>query len=357
MEFGNIVRVFIFVLFALNVAKTELDCRIQADIFFLLDNSGSIGKGNFRNIIKFVKSFPGNELKIGPNDIRIGVMSYHTFVHSEFGLDEFEDLESFRAGVRRIKYHGGSTRTYLAIRQMYRRGFSTENGARSSVAKICFVVTDGYSNHKYKTLLAADTAKKRGVIMFSIGVGHNVNMEELRGIANKPTQDYVSFPIGRDAYQFGIAAFSNDAYLEFNLNTNLNSRSLLAATDGISYRGGGTNTDDGLRLAHKSMFKSTNGDRTGAPNILVVITDGHAGDHSATVKEAKMARDAGIKLFAVGVASNVDWGEIRQIASDPDDDHVVAVSSFSKLKEKIETFTKKTPIKTEGKDKLSSRLS
>lgn len=59
------------------------------------------------------------------------------------------------------------------------------------MAKICFIVTDGNSNHKYKTLSAASMAKKLGVIMFSIGVGDNVNMEELRGIAYKPNSNYV----------------------------------------------------------------------------------------------------------------------------------------------------------------------
>lgn len=51
---------------------------------------------------------------------------------------------------------------------------------------------------------------------------------------------------------------------------------------------------------------------------------------------AQRARDAGIEIFAIGVG-RVDMGTLRQMASDPLDDHVDYVESYSV----IEKLTKK----------------
>lgn len=51
---------------------------------------------------------------------------------------------------------------------------------------------------------------------------------------------------------------------------------------------------------------------------------------------AQRARDAGIEIFAIGVG-RVDMSTLRQMASDPLDDHVDYVESYSV----IEKLTKK----------------
>lgn len=64
------------------------------------------------------------------------------------------------------------------------------------------------------------------------------------------------------------------------------------------------------------------------------MTDGRPQDN---VKEvAQRARDAGIEIFAIGVG-RVDMSTLRQMASDPLDDHVDYVESYSV----IEKLTKK----------------
>lgn len=64
------------------------------------------------------------------------------------------------------------------------------------------------------------------------------------------------------------------------------------------------------------------------------MTDGRPQDNVKDV--AQRARDAGIEIFAIGVG-RVDLSTLRQIASDPLDDHVDYVESYSV----IEKLTKK----------------
>lgn len=64
------------------------------------------------------------------------------------------------------------------------------------------------------------------------------------------------------------------------------------------------------------------------------MTDGRPQDN---VKEVALrARDAGIEIFAIGVG-RVDMNTLKQMASDPLDDHVDYVESYSV----IEKLTKK----------------
>lgn len=49
------------------------------------------------------------------------------------------------------------------------------------------------------------------------------------------------------------------------------------------------------------MFRTAEGDRSGVPNYLVIITDGKSDDPQATWDEAIRARDEGINILAVGV--------------------------------------------------------
>lgn len=64
------------------------------------------------------------------------------------------------------------------------------------------------------------------------------------------------------------------------------------------------------------------------------MTDGRPQDNVKDV--AQRARDAGIEIFAIGVG-RVDMSTLKQMASEPLDDHVDYVESYSV----IEKLTKK----------------
>ena len=65
-------------------------------------------------------------------------------------------------------------------------------GARGDVPWIGIVITDGESNYDPDmTIPEANNARDSGVIMFAVGIGDQVSQNELIGIGNTPSSDFV----------------------------------------------------------------------------------------------------------------------------------------------------------------------
>lgn len=67
------------------------------------------------------------------------------------------------------------------------------------------------------------------------------------------------------------------------------------------------------------------------PNIAIVVTDGQSQNPTQTAAEAKLARDAGINMLAIGVGSGAKAAELNAIATDPDSTHVFQADNFDAL--------------------------
>lgn len=88
-----------------------------------------------------------------------------------------------------IDFMGGNTNTGTAIKFATDKVFELSERGPSGVSRIAIVLTDGKSQDE--VLKAAEAARKKGVILFAIGVGPETEEVELRAIANKPFSTYV----------------------------------------------------------------------------------------------------------------------------------------------------------------------
>jgi len=76
--------------------------------------------------------------------------------------------------------------------------------------------------------------------------------------------------------------------------------------------------------------QTEHGDRSDAPNVAVLITDGPSNKNSwQTVPNAKAARNADINIFVIGVGLEVDPFEMKGIAGS--NDRIKYVEDFKKL--------------------------
>ena len=57
-------------------APTAPSCAGQADIVFLLDESGSVGAANFQKMLSFVQNV-AKSFTIGPNDVQVKTCVSH----------------------------------------------------------------------------------------------------------------------------------------------------------------------------------------------------------------------------------------------------------------------------------------
>jgi len=95
--------------------------------------------------------------------------------------------------------------------------------------------------------------------------------------------------------------------LQFYLNEFTNTQSLRNAVRRIGYCGGNTNTTGGLRLARTEIFNAANGDRSGVPNALVLITDGNpTREVNRLDEEVRHIKRLGVRIVGVGVTNRVN---------------------------------------------------
>lgn len=100
--------------------------------------------------------------------------------------------------------------------------------------------------------------------------------------------------------------------------------------ENITFMSGRTKTADALKFVHEQGF-SPDVARREVAHIMFVFTDGISKRPHETAREAELAKRDGIYMFSIGIGMSVERTELRDIASDPDDDFVFHVSNFSVL--------------------------
>ncbi|XP_060597224.1 cartilage matrix protein-like [Ruditapes philippinarum] len=143
-----------------------------------------------------------------------------------------------------------------------------------------------------------------------------------------------TFDIGPDTIQVSAVTFSRDARTEFNFNDVDNTQEAQARIGKIRHaQGDATFTNKALERMRTNIFSSSNGARSGVRKLAILLTDGRSTYRNGTLKEAKLAKDAGITILAIGVGNAVDESELRAVVSSPSDKYYFHSSTFDKLKD------------------------
>ncbi|XP_005390916.1 PREDICTED: vitrin [Chinchilla lanigera] len=110
--------------------------------------------------------------------------------------------------------------------------------------------------------------------------------------------------IGPSGPLMGVVQYGDSPATQFNLKTHMNSRDLTAAIEKITLRGGLSNAGGAISFVTKNFFSKANGNRSGAPNVAVVVLDGWPTDK---VEEAsRLARESGINIFFITIEAAIE---------------------------------------------------
>ncbi len=146
------------------------------------------------------------------------------------------------------------------------------------------------------------------------------------------------FTVGPNDVRVGVAIFGNDVQPIFQLNTYSDQNQILSAIDRIPFLGETTNTPAAIRYMRTVMFTSQNGDRSFAPNSVIIITDGVPRvptdvneARRQTLQEANLARNQGINIYAIGIGPELTTAFLSQMADTPASTHVFQVSQVRQL--------------------------
>jgi len=167
-------------------------CQTNLDLLFLLDESGSVGRRNFRLALRFMESVV-SFYDISSDGTRVSVITFSTGATTEFNFDTYSSLQQVQEAIRGIGYSEGLTRTALAL-NLATEAFNNPDtsGARplsAGIPRVVVLLTDGRSN-TYSITQPAINLQAAGVSVYSIGIG-NYYLNELLFIASDPDSDHV----------------------------------------------------------------------------------------------------------------------------------------------------------------------
>lgn len=123
--------------------------------------------------------------------------------------------------------------------------------------------------------------------------------------------------------------YNSDIDLLWNYDDPTDFKDLIRRINAIPYDGSGTKTGAALTFAAANMFSTITGNRATAPDLVIVITDGKAQDKPG--EDVQALFQLGVKVVAIGITKNVDFDEIKAIATDPDRENALLVDEFADL--------------------------
>lgn len=111
--------------------------------------------------------------------------------------------------------------------------------------------------------------------------------------------------------QTGLVSFANSAILN-NALTN-NHTTIKTAIDSLVTSGSITDIGNAINLSNQELQSVMA--RVGADKVMILITDGTASDATSTLAKTNEAAAAGIKIFTIGIGSEVSRTMLETIAS------------------------------------------
>ena len=139
-----------------------------------------------------------NTFTVGPDDTRVANIVYSGLVRTSFFFDTFENRSDVTDALSQVEYFSvdvppGSrrgTNTAGALTRLRNEIFTEARGAREKrfgIPRVAVVITDGRSNvNQSETIPSARRLHNDSVIVFGVGVGNNINLNEVRAIASAP---------------------------------------------------------------------------------------------------------------------------------------------------------------------------
>uniref|UniRef100_A0A7M4EEV0 Collagen alpha-3(VI) chain n=1 Tax=Crocodylus porosus TaxID=8502 RepID=A0A7M4EEV0_CROPO len=361
----------------------------ERDIVFLIDSSDSVRTDGLAHIRDFIIRIV-QQLNVGANKVRIGVIQFSNDVFPEFYLKTHKSKTAVLQAIRRLRFRGGSPlNAGKALDYVVKNYFIKSAGSRRE---------DGVPQHLVLFLgerSQDDVNQPSSVINIagikSQGVGaRNADRTQLERITNDPrlvftVRDFLDLPsiertacrllvppskqadivflldgsinLGRDNFQeviqfissivdaiyddtasiqVGLAQYNSDVTDEFFLKDHATKQEILDAINKVAYKGGRVvNTGAAIKHLQAKHFVKEAGSRADQriPQIAFIVTGGRPADDGQTA--ALALKQSGVKLFAVGV-KNIDLDEVNKLSSEPATGfRVKAAQELSELNEQI----------------------
>uniref|UniRef100_A0A8C5YKE6 Collagen type VI alpha 6 chain n=1 Tax=Marmota marmota marmota TaxID=9994 RepID=A0A8C5YKE6_MARMA len=340
----------------------------EADIYLLIDGSGSTQATDFQEMKTFLSEVVGM-FNIAPHKVRVGAVQYADSWDLEFEINKYSNKHDLGKAIENIRQMGGNTNTGAALNFTLKLLQKAKKQRGNKVPCHLVILTNGMS--KDSILEPANRLREENIRVYAIGVKeanqtqlreitgeekrvyYVHNFDALKDIRNQVVQEICAeeackdmkadimflvdssgsigpenfqkmkifmknlvskSQIGADRVQIGVVQFSDINKEEFQLNRFTTQSDISNAIDQMAHIGETTLTGGALTFVSQ-YFSPAKGARPNVRKFLILITDGEAQD---IVKDPAVAlRQEGIIIYSVGVfGSNVT--QLEEISGRPE---------------------------------------
>ncbi len=163
---------------------------MKADIYFLLDESGSISYEEFDDMKNFTKKWL-ESFQVGNNHVRFGLVKFASSATTVFRLHDFNTKADIENAVNALRMKGGGTRTDLGLREMIPLFEEAVRTRGEKVRNLLIVITDGESigTEEPVEVPAKLLRTSQNVNIYAIGV-KDASVPELELISGSPQRTF-----------------------------------------------------------------------------------------------------------------------------------------------------------------------
>jgi len=121
--------------------------------------------------------------------------SHRGRIDVSFQMNRYDNVDDILKAIELLDIRGGNTNIALALRVARNHMFPPRNSPRSgTIPRLLILVTDGRATEEaYWTIPEANTTKADGIQIFTVGIGKEIDREQLKAIATAPWETHFFF--------------------------------------------------------------------------------------------------------------------------------------------------------------------
>ena len=162
-----------------------IDCDHHSmNLGFMVDGSATVelsGEGNFNKSLEFVANFIAS-FDVSDNTTKPGMVVFSEDPHLVFNFSKYKNPADAIAAVQMATYPGGGRKTGEAL-NFVRRNLFSESATENNKPNYLIIIASGASYDFVKT--PAKLLREKNVTLFSIGVGKDYDVDELKLITGE----------------------------------------------------------------------------------------------------------------------------------------------------------------------------
>ncbi|XP_053469192.1 cartilage matrix protein [Ictalurus furcatus] len=207
------------------------------------------------------------------------------------------------------------------------------------VMLLCILGAQATVDHPYAAAMAPGVCKTKPIdLVFIIDSSRSVRPAEFEQVKVFLNKIIEGLDVGPDAIRVSVVNYASKVKNEVSLKSYKAKPALMKAVSKIEPLSSGTMTGLAIQFAMNVAFSEAEGARIKPSDIrkvAIIVTDGRPQDNVSAI--AAKARDSGIEIYAIGVG-RVDMTTLKQMASEPLDEHTDYVESYGFIEKLTQKF-------------------